>query len=149
MPACPKLATIVETLTIEPHPRSAMAGASDATRKNGTLTFRAKVSSNSASVAALDRPEQGDAGVVDEDVDVTAACLSGPLDQVVGRLEVAQRSEPERCATAAAFDLGDHVFGSLFVASDYQYVSAAGGQGDGRRLADPARRARYQSCLAL
>ena len=46
-------------------------------------------------------------------------------------------------------DLGDHVFGSLFVAPDYQYVSAAGGQGDGRSLADPARRARYQSCLAF
>ena len=53
MPACPKLATIVETLTIEPDPRSAMAGASDDTRKNGILTFSAKVSSNSASVAAL------------------------------------------------------------------------------------------------
>src|ERR1700721_1264245 len=53
MPPCPKLATIVETLTIEPHPRSAMAGASDATRKNGTLTFTAKLSSHSASVAAL------------------------------------------------------------------------------------------------
>jgi hypothetical protein len=80
---------------------------------------------------------------------VTAACLSGPLDQLPGRFEVAQRSEPERRAASAAFDLGDHVFGSLLIAPDYQYVSAAGGQGDGRSLADPARRARYQSCLAL
>ena len=31
-----------------------------------------------------------DAGVVDEDVDMTGACLSGPLDQVLGRFEVAQ-----------------------------------------------------------
>src|SRR5579862_8249724 len=29
IPACPKLATIVEALTIEPHPRPAMAGARD------------------------------------------------------------------------------------------------------------------------
>ena len=80
---------------------------------------------------------------------MTVARLSGPLDQVLGRFQIAQRGEPERRAAAAAFDLGDHVFGSLFIASDYQYVSAAGGQGYGRRLADPARRARYQSCLAL
>ncbi len=79
---------------------------------------------------------------------MTVARLSGPLDQVLGRFQVAQRGEAERCATAAAFDLGDHVFGSLFVAPDYQYVSAAGGQGDGRSLADPARRARNQSSLA-
>jgi len=57
-PVCPKLATIVETLTIEPHPRSAVAGASAATRKNGR-------------------------------------------------------------AAAAAFDPGDHVFGPLFIATDY------------------------------
>src|ERR1700722_3054233 len=53
-----------------------------------------------------------------------------------------------RRAASAAFDLGDHVFGSLLVASHYQYVSAAGGQADGRAPADPARRARNQSCLA-
>ena len=80
---------------------------------------------------------------------MTAACLSGPLDQLPGRLEVAQRGEPERCAASAAFDLGDHVLGSLLIASHYQYVSAAGGQADGRSPADPARRARNQSCLAL
>ena len=80
---------------------------------------------------------------------MTVACLSGPLDQLPGRLEVAQRGEPERRAASAAFDLGDHVFGSLVVASHYQYVSAAGGQCYGRSLADTARRARYQSCLAL
>ena len=49
---------------------------------------------------------------------------------------------------AAALDLGDHVFGLLFIAPDDQYVSAAGGQGDGRSLADPAGRARNQSSLA-
>ena len=149
MPACPKLATIVETLTIEPSPRSAMAGASDTTRKNGTLTLSAKVSSNSASVAAFAWSEQGDASVVDEDVDVTVACLSGPLDQVPGRFQIAQRSELEYSATAAAFDLGDHVFGSLFVGSDCTSTYDAGAQCYGRRLADPARRARYQSRLAL
>ena len=85
-------------------------------------------------------PEQGDAGVVDEDVDVAVACLGGPLDQVQGRFEVAQRSEPVRCAASAAFDLGDHVFGSLLIAPDYRHAGAAGGQGDGRCLADPARR---------
>ena len=79
---------------------------------------------------------------------MTAACLGGPLDQVPGRLEVAQSSEPERRAAAAAFDLGDHVLGSLLVAPDYQYAGAAGGQRDGRGLADPARRARNQGCLA-
>jgi hypothetical protein len=126
-----------------------MAGASDATRKNGTLTFSAKGLVELCFGGCVAWSEQGDASVVDEDVDVTAASLSGPLDQVLGRFEVAQRSEPERCAAAAAFDLGDHVFGSLVIAPDYQYVSAAGGQGDGRSLADTARRARYQSCLAL
>jgi hypothetical protein len=35
-----------------------MAGARDATRKNGTLTLTAKVSSNSASVAALLGPSK-------------------------------------------------------------------------------------------
>jgi len=71
---------------------------------------------------------------------VAVAGLSGPLDQVPGRLEVAQRGEPERRAAPAALDLGDHVLGSLFVAPDYQYAGAADGQGDGRGLADPARR---------
>ena len=85
MPACPKLATIVETLTIEPHPRSAMAGASDATRKNGTLTFTCKGLVELCFGGCVAWSEQGDAGVVDEDVDVTVACLSGPLDQVLGR----------------------------------------------------------------
>jgi hypothetical protein len=30
------------------------------------------------------------------------------------------------CGAAAVFDLGDHVLGSLFIASHDQYVSAAG-----------------------
>ena len=46
-------------------------------------------------------------------------------------------------AAAAAIDRGDHVLGSKFIASDYRYVSAAGGQGDGPT--DPARRARDES----
>ena len=71
---------------------------------------------------------------------MTVACLGGPFDQVPARFEVAQRSEPVRCAASAAFDLGDHVSGSLLIAPDYQYSGAAGGQGDGRCLADPARR---------
>src|ERR1700690_435519 len=80
---------------------------------------------------------------------MTVAYLNRPFDQVLGRFQIAQRGEPERCAASAAFDLSHHVFGSLFVAPDYQYVSAASGQGDGRRLADPARGARNQSGLAL
>jgi hypothetical protein len=39
MPGWPNWATIVVTLMIEPLPRAAIAGASSATRKNGTLTF--------------------------------------------------------------------------------------------------------------
>ncbi len=40
MPAMPNSATIVLTLTITPSPRSAIAGASAAVRKNGALTLR-------------------------------------------------------------------------------------------------------------
>ena len=142
MPACPKLATIVQTLTIEPHPRSAMAGASCRDEEERNLDVQREGLVELCLGGGAARSEQGDAGVVDEDVDVAVACLGGPLDQVLGRFEVAQRSEPVRCAAAAAFDLGDHVSGSLLVAPDYQYAGAAGGQGDGRSLADPARRAR-------
>ena len=84
MPACPKLATIVEMLTIEPQPRSAIAGASEATRKNGTLTFSAEGLVELCLGGCHTWSEQGDASVVDEDVDVTVACLSGPLDQLLG-----------------------------------------------------------------
>src|ERR1017187_3383966 len=45
MPALPNPPTMVVTLTIAPLPRAAMAGASSATRKNGTLTLIANVSS--------------------------------------------------------------------------------------------------------
>jgi hypothetical protein len=55
-PGCPKLATMVEVLTMAPQPRSAIAGARAATRKNGTLTLTVNVSSNSASVAESDGP---------------------------------------------------------------------------------------------
>ena len=41
MPATPKWATMVSTLTIEPWPRAAMAGASSPTRMNGALTLTA------------------------------------------------------------------------------------------------------------
>jgi hypothetical protein len=65
-----------------------MAGARDATRKNGTLTLTAKLVELCFG-GGVAWSEQGDASVVDEDVDVTVACRSGPL----------------------AFDLGNHVFG--------------------------------------
>jgi hypothetical protein len=39
MPAMPRVATIVDTLTIAPRPRAAISGASSAVRKNGTFTF--------------------------------------------------------------------------------------------------------------
>jgi hypothetical protein len=80
---------------------------------------------------------------------MTAARPSGPLDKVPGRFEVAKRGEPERRAPAAAFDLGDHVLGSLFISSAHQHVSAMGGKGKGRSPAKTARRARDQSCLPI
>ena len=87
MPACPKLATIVEMLTIEPHPRSAMAGASDADEEEGNLDVQCKGLVELCFGGCAARSEQGDASVVDEDVNVTVACLSGPLDQVLGRFQ--------------------------------------------------------------
>jgi len=65
-------------------------------------------------------------GVVDEDVDMTAARLSGPLDKLPGRFEVAKRGEPKHRAPGAAFDLRDHVLGSLFISSANQHTSAMG-----------------------
>jgi hypothetical protein len=56
IPGCPKVATIVLMLTMAPPPRSAIVGARAATRKNGTLTLTAKVSSNSSSVASSAGP---------------------------------------------------------------------------------------------
>jgi hypothetical protein len=68
---------------------------------------------------------------------VAAACQGGPLDQVPGRFEVDQRGEPERCAAAAAFDLGERVVGSLLLASDYQYVRAALARANAAALPTP------------
>ena len=48
IPGIPKLATIVETLTIAPPPLSAMRGANAPVRKNGALTFSANVESNTS-----------------------------------------------------------------------------------------------------
>ena len=79
---------------------------------------------------------------------MTIAGLSGPLDQLLDRFEVAQRGEPERCTAPAGFDLGDHVFRSLFISSDHQDISAACSQRYGRSPTDTARRARDQRCLA-
>src|ERR1700752_93324 len=56
-PACPNVATIVETFTITPSPRSAIEGASAPTRKNGTLTLIAYMSSNCSSVVAAVGPK--------------------------------------------------------------------------------------------
>ena len=137
----------METLTIEPHPAFGHGWRQCRDEEERNLDVQCKTLVELCFGGCVAWSEQSDASVVDEDVDVTVACLSGPLDQVLGRFEVAQRNEPEHRAASAAFDLGDHVFGSLFVASDYQYVSAAGGQGDSCSLADPARRARNQSCL--
>ncbi len=50
VPGWPNWATIVVTLMIEPLPRAAIAGASSATRKNGTFTFTPYTPSKSASV---------------------------------------------------------------------------------------------------
>src|ERR1700689_4460074 len=52
MPSSPNPATIVETLTMTPVPRSAMPGARAAVRKYGTLTLSANSSSNAASVVS-------------------------------------------------------------------------------------------------
>ncbi|GAA1005118.1 hypothetical protein GCM10009564_09000 [Streptomyces thermogriseus] len=48
--AIPKAATMVLTLTIAPLPRSAIAGARSATRRNGAFTFTAWTASISFSV---------------------------------------------------------------------------------------------------
>src|ERR1017187_974525 len=58
MPALPNPPTMVVTLTIAPLPRAAMAGASSATRKNGTLTLIANVSSKVSSVVACVGPNE-------------------------------------------------------------------------------------------
>src|ERR1700742_3646847 len=55
--AIPNSATIVETLTIAPCPRSAIFGASSDTRKNGTLTLRLKTLSKSSPVASWVGPK--------------------------------------------------------------------------------------------
>src|ERR1019366_2798403 len=98
----------------------------------------------------LRRPKQGNASVIDEDLDVAVARLGGPLGQFLGRREVAQRDEPiRRASSSAGVNLGNHIFGLLFVSSNYQYVSASGRQCHGCGPADTARRTCHKRGLAL
>src|ERR1700721_646473 len=62
MPAIPKWATMVSTLTTAPLPRAAMAGASSATRMKGALTLTAETGSMSAALASGGGPGGTDAG---------------------------------------------------------------------------------------
>jgi hypothetical protein len=139
---------MVEVLAMAPQPRSAIAGARAATRKNGTLTLTVNVSSNSSSVAESDGPPQCHAGVVDQDVDVAVARRDGPSGQLANRRHVAQRRLAVGGAAAGLLHLGGEIGGPLLVAPGDEHVRVAGGECQGRGAADPAGRASDESCLA-
>jgi len=130
-PGCPKLATMVEVLTMAPQPRSAIAGTRAATRKNGTLTLTVNVSSNSSSLAESEGPPQCHAGVVDQDVDVAVARRDGPPGQLANRRHVAQRRLAVGGAAAGLLHLGGEIGGPLLVAPGDEQRARRGRRGPG------------------
>ena len=93
MPGCPKLATIVETLTMEPHPRVRPWLAPGCDKEEGNLDVQCNALVEVCFGGCIAWSELGDTSVIDEDVDMAVAHVGGPLNQVVGRFEIAQRRE--------------------------------------------------------
>jgi len=81
---------------------------------------------------------------------MTAARLSGPLDELPGRFEGPSVMSRNTALAPRALDLRDHVLGLLFISSAHQHMGAMGamgGEGNGRSPADTARRGRDQGSL--
>jgi hypothetical protein len=135
-------------LTITPLPRSAIAGASSATRKYFGLDVEVVDGVELLLGHLRRRLERVGAGVVDEDVH-PAADLDGAPGQLPRRLGVAQVGCHEVGPATAGPDPRHHDLAALRVAAGDQHVGALLGQRGSGCGPDPAGGSRHQRHTAV